>query len=174
MRVWKQCFEQQIHSDISVEFEFPYHRIFHGNQAIIQNFATHCYTEDTEKRKEPWTMNLFFQEITKASLMFSKDIRLKKEGLWTLTHLSFVASRIGMIIPVHGPAIKEHSYVTFVYCVTIPMMSLVRAITISKTQFNFNPCPPESSSKNLQQLNGSISLRWHFCAFIAVKLYSEQ
>lgn len=103
-----------------------------------------------------------------------KRHQAKKEGLWTLTHLSFVASRIGMITPVHGPAIKEHSYVTFVYCVTIPMMSLVRAITISKTQFNFNPCPPESSSKNLQQLNGSISLRWHFCAFIAVKLYNEQ
>lgn len=118
MRIWKQCFEQQIHSDISVESEFPYHRVFHGNQAIIQNFSTHCYTDDTGKRKETWTMNLFFQKTTKASLMFSKDIRLKKEGLWTLTHMSFVANRIEMISPAHGPAIKEHSYITFVYCFT--------------------------------------------------------
>lgn len=103
--------------------------------------------------------------------MLSQAVRPQEDVLWTLTHMSFAANKTGMISPAHGPAVKGRSYITFVCCVTNTndFTGQNTAITISKTELNFNPCPPESSLKNLQQLNGSLRLMWLFFAFTALR-----
>lgn len=80
--------------------------------------------------------------------MLSEAVKLEQEGFLTLTLVSVIANKNEVITPVHGPALGEHSYRMFVRCITTTndVTGQNRAVNICKTQFNFNPCPPESSS----------------------------